>query len=338
MRIAIFIIVLCLVRSSEPGPSHALVDSSMTSGGGRFAERRRPSSILHSVVVKNPEWNSVQVYEAVKPLWEAAGVAAMTYPTMQGRLTLIRRELGLSQKRDPIPPDQVAYLKVELITNPGMTPKKLSANLQALFGQDAAPHNQVVSWLKCARRTDRNTRDAEGEKVKVPIRDGIRNQMNNQRQTFLEGVLERRPALEEASRGDYAALGGEAGPNTAAIQPVIGAASSGLLAAAPSKSRASSSQRQRSRSHSPAGASAGLPTKELPALALASMHQHGRSLWTKRHSAIAMDVYRKSAGNSISIAQLHRWCSNRFTSEGLSPITYSTYKAIWKDIRPTPDD
>ena len=341
MRISFLATIVCVVTSSEPGTSHRLVDPPVPTAHGRPARSGEQLAFLHSVVVENPKWNSVQVYEAVKPLWKAAGLAPMTYPSMRNHVTFLRRELGLCQKRDAIPSDQVAYLKVELMTNPDMTPTKLSTNLQTLFGSEAAPHHKVVGWLKCARRTVRNARNAEGEKVKVPIRYGTGNQMDEQQHAFLKGVFARR-AEEEGSREAYAALVGEFGPNAAAIQPVNAAWSDLLVGeasvrhASPDMSRASSSQRQRSRSHSPLRESrAGTPTAKFPGLALASMHQHGRSLWTKRHLEIAMDVYGKTAGKPISIAQMHRWCSSRFAAEGLSPITHFTFKGIWKDIRPT---
>ena len=106
------------------------------------------SSIVRSVVVANPTWSSKQVYEAVKPLIEAAGLKQVGFDSIRRNMWTVRREMDISIPKRKLTDEQIAFMKEELAWDPRQTAPSLHNTLHAVWGDDLPSMNTITVWLR----------------------------------------------------------------------------------------------------------------------------------------------------------------------------------------------
>ena len=106
------------------------------------------SSIVRNVVVANPTWSSKQVYEAVKPLIEAAGLKQVGFDSIRRNMWTVRREMDISIPKRKLTDEQIAFMKEELAWDPRQTAPSLYNTLHAVWGDDLPSMNTITVWLR----------------------------------------------------------------------------------------------------------------------------------------------------------------------------------------------
>ena len=153
-----------VVNTLNESPEEAGGPESANPGDFRRHLEER-DAIVRSLLIRHPAWNSVHIFNAARPLIEAAGLPPWAFPSLQQRLVRFRKEMGTARVRDLIPPSQLVVLRSGLAANAGVTAPELGTELQSWFGPEAVSVDRIDRWLISARRPVRYVRNDDGTQV-----------------------------------------------------------------------------------------------------------------------------------------------------------------------------
>ena len=213
----LFILVVIVMGIVSAGGPPGTSSSQMTGDykTARMLQFEQRDEIIYSVLSANPEWTSAEIFDAVQPMIKAAGLKEVSYRNLLNQLVQFRKALNISRPREVIPADQIAFMKAEMKSSPGITASRLSRRLFAVFGPAAVPYTRVATWVVCTHRSQRYSRTNDVcETTDAPIHPTI----PMAQETFLKGVVGSMAGSGEGFREAYAALVGEFGPAAVDMQ------------------------------------------------------------------------------------------------------------------------
>ena len=108
---------------------------------------KQRNAIVESVLHANPTWTAGQIHKAATPLILAAGFDPI------GVQSVRKLAATISEGRDityptyaPMKPEHVAFLRAHFDRDPNQLANDVSANFQAVFGQNAENLDRITVW------------------------------------------------------------------------------------------------------------------------------------------------------------------------------------------------